>query len=734
MRCVFGHLWDYAGQPVARATRAFPSLFTPPRLHGSYFARLFRFVGFRSALPPLRMRPLRLAALSALVGLPLLSACTAPQRALGPDVVAAWHDQTLSLSQFETEYARQNGGRTAAQDDSLARMQDFLRRYVDFRLKVREAERLRYESRPEIRDELDRYVQEYAGTYLLNQRVLEPIVREVYDRQATLVDASHILISLPRTASPEDTLAARARLTAIVDSVRAGHYDFGTAAARYSQDPSAQRPAGPGSRGRLGYFSSGDMVEEFEEAAYGTPVGQMSPILRTQFGYHVLYVHDTRATPEAVNVAHIMVSPQGPTEADKAAARARIDSLRARVAAGEDFGALAQQYSVDEGSAARGGDLGFFDYRSLQVEPFRTVAFGMTTPGEVSDVVETDFGYHLIKFIARRARPSFEEAAPTLRQQAARMPRAQRLRTEMQGTLARTYNVRVDSAAVRAVLGGMPLDSVRTHVAAGHLGAAALARPVVFVGDSTYTFGQVAGSAFARQLPPAAYGNDVTRLTQSFTDEALMRYAARDLPRRDAEFGRLMTDFRDGTLLFKLMEDSVWSRAQTDTAALRRRYAATRATLAPMPARTRLVVFSAADDAALRAVTDPLAAGTSAETILSALPVGIEADTLLLSGPSGTPFDAALTQPEGQFLGPIGYRQNARAIVLRHGVEAARAKTFEEAMPELVTGYQRDLEERLLARLRAAGRTVLFPERLRRAFGGTAVGAGNAAPAGAARQ
>lgn len=660
-------------------------------------------------------------ALGTLAALPFLAACTtsAPvARTAAPDVVATWTGATFTLPEFETEYARQNGGREAASDDSLARMQDFLRRYVDFRLKVKEAERLGYAGRPEVRAELDQYVQDYAAPYLMDQRVLDPLVREVYERQGTMVDASHILISVPRTASPADTLAARQRLVAVLDSIDTG-MPFGEAARKFSNDPSAQRPAGPGSEGRLGYFTSGDMVEEFEEAAYATPAGHRSPILRTQFGYHVLFVHDKMATPPQVDVAHIMIVPLDGTPEAKARARAVIDSLQQRIAAGDDFGALAQQYSMDQGSAPRGGDLGFTDYKALPVEPFRTVAWSMTTPGQVSDVVETSFGYHLIKFIAKKDRPSFDEVAPQLKQTAARLPRAQRLRAAMLRDLGRQYNARVDTMAIGNAITSTPQDSLLMLFAQNRLPAETLDRRVGFVGDSTYTLRQFATDAVQNGIPslPGSGDRRVANLTQRFMDAAVLRYAARDLPNRDPEFGRLMADFRDGTLLFKLMEDSVWTKAQSDTLTLRARYDARISAMPLLPERTRLVVISSDKVEELQGVRQQLDAGTPVANVLANLPSRTRVDTVAVAGPTGSPLDAALNISDGSVIGPMAYRgQTTGAVVIRSGVEPARAKTFEEAMPELASEYQRELENELVNRLRTRYDARLFPDRLVRAF------------------
>jgi peptidyl-prolyl cis-trans isomerase C len=104
---------------------------------------------------------------------------------------------------------------------------------------------------------------------------------------------------------------------------------------------------------------------------------------------------------EAVRASHILIMANEKTgEAAKKQARAKIDGLLKRVRAGEDFARLAKENSQD-GSAAQGGDLNFFG-RGQMVPPFEQAAFALK-PGEVSDVVTTQFGYHIIKVTERRA-------------------------------------------------------------------------------------------------------------------------------------------------------------------------------------------------------------------------------------------------------------------------------------------------------------------------------------------
>ncbi len=137
-----------------------------------------------------------------------------------PEVVAVAGSEVIDLATFENQYARSVGNRLEAADDSLQAYQDFLERYVNYRLRVQEARARGYDRDSAIVAEASAYRIELARNYLMRQEVIEPLLRTLYKRMPDMVDISHIFVRVPPDASPEDTLAAYRRLQALIDSVR----------------------------------------------------------------------------------------------------------------------------------------------------------------------------------------------------------------------------------------------------------------------------------------------------------------------------------------------------------------------------------------------------------------------------------------------------------------------------------------------------------------------------------
>lgn len=652
----------------------------------------------------------------------LLAGCSGAQQATLPpqaqdsSVVAVLDGEAITLSEFERRYRRSVGGDTIAPDS--ADLHDFLDRYLNFRLKVKAAEDAGIGSLAEVQEEIDTYRLQLARPYMLEQEVLDPIIRDVYARSQEMVDASHILIRVGPEAPPADTLAAYTKLQALVDSLEAGA-DFGRLAMTYSEDPSATRQ-GPGYQGRLGFFSAGQMVAAFEDAAYATPVGEVSDIIRTRFGYHILYVHDRQPVLPDVDIAHIMIIPQGPTAADTAAAFEQVREIQQRIEAGEDFSTLARQYSMDSNTRERGGRLGLMPYNNPVIPAsFRDAAFALEHPGDVSDVVETRFGFHLIQLIDQEEPQTFDEAYDELKTQVTRLPRTEQAQRAFAMEARDRYGVTVDTALVKTILERTPPDTILAKLAVNDFEALFDDTTFASIGDAQYTLSEFFAFAKSQRIQRAqTLEPQMMTALDAFLNDRALDYEAMQLEQRDPEFRSLMAEFRDGLLLFRVMEDSVWNAAAQDSAGLRAYYEA-HADQYRFPDRTRIIGFYSASDSLLNDVATRLDAGTSVaqmQTMMAAdSTLDLRIDTTFVAGETSSVYDEALSLTEGAHTEVLAYR-NGHVLLVHDGIDPARPKTFEEARSEVISAYQEQLEDRLLQRLREQYNLYVFPERLDQAF------------------
>ncbi len=205
------------------------------------------------------------------------------------------------------------------------------------------------------------------------------------------VRLSHILLNIQ--AGDEATKAARAKAEELLTRIRAGE-NFAELAGKYSEDPGSQKRGG-----ELGFIQRGDFVREFEEAAFALQPGEISGLVQSQFGIHIIQMIDRRG--EKINVRHILIRV-AMSAGDENRTAERLKNLREEIVSGKiKFEDAAKQHSNDLTTNEKGGDLGWFEIDQLQVPEFVGVAKSLK-PGEISQPIKTQFGYHIVRLDERR--------------------------------------------------------------------------------------------------------------------------------------------------------------------------------------------------------------------------------------------------------------------------------------------------------------------------------------------
>ncbi len=217
-------------------------------------------------------------------------------------------------------------------------------------------------------------------------------------------EISHILIRAGEDTTPDDLKKLRAKAEDALEQLQAGK-DFSKISASFSDAPNALEG------GSLGWKNGSQMPALFLDAIKPLKAGDLSPILRSPNGFHILKVTDRRggSSPLVVSqthVRHILIKlSEIVSESD---AKKRMDGIKERLDHGEKFEDLARQYS-DDGSAKSGGDLSWVNPGDT-VPEFEKTMNGLA-PGEISNVIRTQFGFHVLQVIERRSQDMSKEAA-----------------------------------------------------------------------------------------------------------------------------------------------------------------------------------------------------------------------------------------------------------------------------------------------------------------------------------
>ena len=488
----------------------------------------------------------------------------------GSSYVAKIGDETITPQEFNREYSKNNSSKDSATFNSLDDRKKFLDLYTKFRLKVKEAKALGYDRDPELQAELAQYKNNLAVSYVLDNQLTDPALKRLYERKQKEIRASHILIRLPQNPSPQDTLAAFTKAEKIIDSLRMG-YSFDTLALHNSQDPSVKN-----NRGDLYYFTAGMMVPEFEDAVYSLRAGEYTqhPV-RTQFGYHIITVTGIQPNQNAVHVAHIMkhLTPSSTVDDTMKAIR-ELTSIRDSVMHGGSFENFARTISDDKYSAARGGDLGFVP-RGRTIRPFDSAIFRMKD-GEISKIVKTQYGFHLIKRYSAKGIPPFKDMEQQLKTEYQRN-RYQYDYHALVDRIKKMFSFTENPSAYRSFAQSVD-TSKNTNDPTWDSTITASTRSMViftFAGQKITIDSMIALAKINQNLKGMSLKLPATarKIADNVGENVVITYYAQQLERTIPDFAETIGEYENGILLFKAEQENVWNKVVPTDSALNIYYA-----------------------------------------------------------------------------------------------------------------------------------------------------------------
>lgn len=518
---------------------------------------------------------------------------------------------TLGNKPFSTDDFFQSFTKNQTTVDSAQRtdIKDYLELYTNLKLKVVAAEQQGRDTTEAFREEMATYRNQLAQSFLNDKVLIDNMAAEAYQRMQQEVDVSHLLIPVSEDATPADTLSAYETILALRKRILNGE-DFASLARQYSKD---QASAVKG--GSLGYLTAFNLTYPLETAAYQTPVGGVSVPVRTKFGYHLVRPNERRPSRGKVRVAHILVrlSPNV-DKAGEDGAKARIDEIYTRLQNGESFDAVCRETSDDLTTRSNGGILNWFE-TGRNVPAFEEAAFSLTTPGQYTKPVRTNYGWHIIKLIERKPIEPYQELAPALRQKVVTDTRAEVIRQATIQRLRNDYKINENRTVVVAALAKADSSLLfGTWKYKEPLEATLEGKTLFTINNKPATVNQFFAFVRQKQQPIRLFGPPggpipivaMQRLYNQFTGEKLIEAEDANLERKFPELQALMTEIRDGILLSQVMEENVWERSMIDTLGQRQLYERNKDKYR-YPERAAATVIIAPNDDVLKQISDMMA-------------------------------------------------------------------------------------------------------------------------------
>ncbi|MBL7869621.1 MAG: peptidylprolyl isomerase [Flavobacterium lindanitolerans] len=599
---------------------------------------------------------------------------------------------------YTDEFARvYNKNIDLVKDESQKDLNQYLDLFVGYKLKINKANKLGLQNGQAYQAELKSYRNQLSKNYLTDSKVTQELIEEAYQRSQKEIKAAHILFMVDENASPEDTLKAYKKAVEVREKALKGE-NFGDLAVKYSEDPSAKE-----NKGELGYFSAFRMVYPFESAAYKTQKGHISKIVRTRFGYHIIKVEDIRDNRGELTVAHIMIlkpNNQNPEEAEKA--KATIQDIYKKLQQGENFESLAKQFSQDKSSASKGGVLNRFGSGQLSSEEFEDAAFALKNPNDYSVPVESNFGWHIIKLIEKHPLKTAQEMQSELDGKIRKDERSRLITNSLTEKLKKKYSIKRNDKLFAAIS-----KTVNDKFYTGDWKLPENMKP--FEGNLvTIDKKTISGDEFLKYLVAQQRGENTIRPISKLVEKKYQEYVDvkvnelynNNLENEFPDFAAVMEEYRDGLLLFDLMEKEIWEKAKTDTIGLQNFYEARKNNYRWGNRVDALILSSTKMDMAKKA-QKLLKQGKSAEFIKEKFNQNGKVEVMSNAGIFEENSDAlpkGLEKKDG-VSGIIKDGEYYFVVKINKHLEAG-PKTLEEAKGKVVNDYQQYLEEKWVSDLK----------------------------------
>jgi peptidyl-prolyl cis-trans isomerase SurA len=460
-------------------------------------------------------------------------------------------NKKISLAVFEKDYRRLLDSDSIKADNK----QKFLSDYIDYQLKILAAEDAKIPQSQAFVEEYQSFRKELASPYLVDAEKSEALVKEAYQRQKLEKQVAHILVKLPATPTVGDTLIAFQKIDNIRKKLLAGE-QFDDLAKKYSED---EVSAGKG--GNIGYYTSLQSQYSFENAFYNIDKGQISGIVRTTKGYHVIKILDVRPNQGKIRLAHILVSvPINAPSNLQVDAKNRIDQVQKYLEKGEDsFDLICKNYSEDPYSKARGGELRRWYFSSDLTEELQSKLFSIQRLGDYTEPIRTNLGWQIFKLLDKKPLLSYDEMAEFLRQKVVTDPeRSAIIRNSFMKRVKADNKVVIDAAAEKIAIERFSLDRVGDEFY--------LKMPLLKVADKSWTiqeFYQFVIEQQKKKLKSLGYLPSISLgiWLEEFADSHALDQEEKNLEMKYPAFKEQMQEFFEGNLFSKIIDQEIFEKS-----------------------------------------------------------------------------------------------------------------------------------------------------------------------------
>lgn len=475
-----------------------------------------------------------------------------------------------------------------------------LDKYVDmfaiYKMKVADAKANGLDTLPDFIKEMDMYKRELAAPYLTDSVYINSLVEKTLDQMGTEAEARHIMLFKDPSGNNEPI---RQRADSIRKVLLKGA-DFAQLAKEYSQDQGSN-----GNGGEMGFIAAGKFPYSFEQAVFTTPEGKYSEVVESPSGYHIVKGGKKIPSRGKVQAAHIMKAvKRNATEAEAQAAKEQIDSIYQLVSADPNrFEELAMEFSDDPQSGKRGGLLPIFGSGDM-VPQFTEATFALKD-GEVSEPIESVYGWHIIKRLDSRPLPDKETMRPHVMELYTN-PASQRsdlVREKELSEYRKRFSPRINDKLMKSLEQDAYEIGVDSALIAKYSSPGLAGETLVTVNKKAIPVSAMLPSLSRHHYAGGNYAKRlIGNLVDNFVNLKLQEEALLQLEETQPEYRNLVNEYKDGSLLYEISVRRVWDKASKDTEGLEKYFEEHRSDFAWKEPHVKGFLVQAANDSVADAV------------------------------------------------------------------------------------------------------------------------------------
>ena len=469
------------------------------------------------------------------------------------DLLFIVNDSSVYIDEFQRVY---NKNIDLINDPNQKNIDNYLDLFINYKLKLAEAYNLGMHKQDNYLKELSKYSKQLQTTYLTDKETENKFLKEAYERTRYEVNVSHVLIRLDEFEKDSSAINKLNNLRQEFSKLTTKEFND-----RYNLEDKMIVED-------LGYFSAFKMIYKFENIAYKTDVNEVSFPFRTKFGYHILKVNDKRISLGEINVGHIMIYK------NKKDSNKKINNILDSINSGTSFEYLAKKYSEDKNSSFKGGRLNPFSSGQINSIPFEKAAFDLKNKGDYSKPIETKYGWHIIKLYSKNDTKSYDDIKYELLNKLKKSSRFNFISDSFYSSLLKKYNLDYDNKALtyfNSIIDAsffeknwkIPEDLDEE-------------KNLVTIINKTFSYLDFATYLEESQSknPNKMSDHFIKDNYKSFLNSEMLEFYKDNLENDNSEYRGVLKEYREGLLLFNLMQDKIWIYNESDSLKLKEFYTA----------------------------------------------------------------------------------------------------------------------------------------------------------------